>query len=148
MEPIVACTTFGLKQSTLSCDAKIVPIPNQSASRMMVPRLPGSRRESRAIERGCEAIRAAICDFSGVAGLRTSARAGEGELSSVMRDIASSPISDILNTLRTSNPERSASSTDFSPSTTKIPTSSRYFLRLRERMSFISFLEIIFKGNN
>lgn len=42
MLPIVACTTLGLKASTVPSLQNIVDMPNQSAMRIIVPRLPGS----------------------------------------------------------------------------------------------------------
>ena len=48
MLPIVACTTLGLKASAVSGLQIMVLMPNQSAIRIMVPKLPGSWTPSRA----------------------------------------------------------------------------------------------------
>src|SRR5574343_1359870 len=48
IEPIVACTTFGLYTSTDSSEQNKVLIPNQSHKRIIVPKLPGSRTSSNA----------------------------------------------------------------------------------------------------
>ena len=52
MLPIVACTTFGFQASTVSSLQMMWSMPNQSAMRMMVPRLPGSWMPSRERRRG------------------------------------------------------------------------------------------------
>ena len=88
MAPIVACTTLGLYMSTVSVEARILSIPNQSAIRMMVPKLPGSRMESRARKSPLSLIRKG-CSL----GFWTIASTGEGEVSIVILDIVLLPIS-------------------------------------------------------
>ena len=69
---------------------------------------------------------------------------GEGEESSEILDIASSPISSIRYTAFTSNDEFKASSTIFSPSTINIPSASRNFFCDRDLIYFISPFDNIF----
>ena len=145
MAPIVACTTFGLNNSTVSGSANIPSIPNQSAIRIMVPRLPGSRIVSRARNSPREP-RASETAFPSesltLAGFLTTASAGDGDESDVILAMTSVPISSSRHTFSTSNPDLSASATIFSPSTTNTPLSSLNFFCDRERRYFISLFDI------
>ena len=136
---MVACTTLGLKTSTVSGEANTASIPNQSAMRRMVPRFPGSRMPSSARKRPDEG---SLADERS-SGLRTSASTGEGEESALIRAMAASPISSFRYTFSTLKPDLNASWTNFSPSTTKSPRSSRNFFWDKDLMNFISAAVIL-----
>src|SRR5690554_4455203 len=65
-EPIVACTTLGLKQSAESKEQIIFSIPNQSAVRIIVPRFPGSCIQSNTKENLSLNSGASISEFVGI----------------------------------------------------------------------------------
>ena len=71
-----------------------MPMPNQSARRRMVPAFPGSRTESSPRHRpeGNAGAGALSCISSW--GMRSTARAGEGDERWLIRPIASSPTSE------------------------------------------------------
>ena len=116
---MVACTTFGLNKSTVPCEEKTASTPNQSATRRIVPRFPGSLIVSSARNRPLHAVspewtllpvnfRSLLHDGTSAdsirlsspstspSGLRTTARTGEGEERAEIRDMASCPISPLL----------------------------------------------------
>ncbi len=107
---------------------------NQSAMRMMVPKFPGSRMESRA--------RQSPSGFSIASrgGFFTTANMGEGVLRLLIRAITASPSSSRRTIFTISKPDESASCTIFSPSTTKSPKMSLNFFFLRLFIFFISLL--------
>lgn len=65
-EPMVACTTLGLYTSTVSSEQMIFLMPNQSAVRIIVPKLPGSWMPSNTKTKLCCSVCVSILAHCGI----------------------------------------------------------------------------------
>gem|GEM_PF-1110265 len=145
---MVAWTTLGLNGSTVSLDTHMPEIPNQSAVRMMVPKLPGSESPSMASEK--EAGGKGPGFSNGSSGMPMTARTPGGAFNVLIRDMSLDDTrsvsqasgafeSAVAYTACTNQPLASASSTPLSPSTTNLRSSRRVLRFLNARTARISF---------
>ena len=158
MLPIVACTTFGFNASAVPAVQTMLRMPNQSAVRMMVPRLPGSctlssARTSSAAgasERladdtvGISNIPSTCCGCWSSDTLRSSSSV-TGISSAVAGRLTGLCHAAVCTTMRGRKPAHSRSSTHLGPSARKAFSFLRNFFCSRERINFIFDLLSIFR---
>ena len=155
MLPIVACTTFGLYTSAVSGLHTMVSMPNQSAMRMMVPRLPGSCTPSSAStsfllmlsavssSSVCLKTASTCCGFccklvfvssSSVTTISSSVRCASSWCCCTHSSVATMVKARCLTSM---------SPTVLGPSATNTPSVFRFFFKASALMCFILFLLII-----